>query len=237
MTPAPFHAGGERFLLCPMGVLAWPSRRTLVASDLHLEKASHFAARGVFLPPYDTRETVAKLALAIRRHSPQRLVLLGDSFHDAEGCTRMHASDATALRHALSQVDEVVWILGNHDPLPPEDLPGTAAEWLTDGAVTFRHEASRQAAPGVEVSGHFHPKATMPTRVGGVTRPCFVGDARRIILPSFGTLTGGLDVREPAIGTLFPRGGRAFLLGTGRLFSAPVSPMRGRASPIMETHA
>lgn len=230
MTPAPFHAAGERFLLCPMGVLSWPAARTLVASDLHLEKASHFASRGVFLPPYDTRETVAKLALAIRRHGPRRVVLLGDSFHDSGGCGRMHPADRAALIHALAAVEEVVWILGNHDPVPPADLPGTAAEWLTDGPVTFRHEAAARPAPGIEVSGHFHPKATMATRMGGVTRPCFVADPRRVILPSFGVLTGGLDVRDPAIGGLFPRGGRAFLLGTGRLFSTPVAPMRGRAA-------
>ncbi len=228
MTLAPFHAAGERFLLCPMGVLSWPATRTLVASDLHLEKASHYAARGQFLPPYDTRETIAKLTSAIRRHSPRRLVLLGDSFHDAEGHDRLHASDAAALRHALSHVEEVVWILGNHDPVPPANLPGTASEWLTDGPVTFRHEAADRPPPGIEVSGHFHPKATLPTRCGGVSRPCFVADVRRIVLPSFGVLTGGLDVRDPAIGTLFPRGGRVFLLGTGRLFSVPIAPMRGR---------
>ncbi|MFT8243520.1 ligase-associated DNA damage response endonuclease PdeM [Roseomonas sp. BN140053] len=227
MTPAPFHLAGERLLLDPAGVLAWPARRLLAVSDLHLEKGSHFARRGAFLPPYDTRDTIARLASAIRRHSPRVLVLLGDSFHDAEGFSRMLPADAAALRHALDAVERTVWVLGNHDPVPPEGLPGENCDEFRDGPLTFRHQAAPALPNGSgELSGHFHPKATMATRAGGVTRPCFAADPRRVILPSFGTYTGGLDVRDPAIATLFPRGGRAFLLGRDRLYAAPMGPAK-----------
>jgi DNA ligase-associated metallophosphoesterase len=225
VTPAPLHIAGERLMLDPMGVLAWPARRTLAVADLHLEKGSHFATRGFFVPPYDTRETLAKLALAMRRYSPARLLLLGDSFHDPMGCERMGAADCATLRHILTAVEQVVWILGNHDPVGPVGLPGMALNVLSDGPLTFRHEAVPRAPAG-EISGHFHPKATLATRVGGISRPCFATDARRVILPAFGAYTGGLDVRDPALGGLFPRGGRVFLLGSNRLFSAPMAPMR-----------
>ncbi|WP_426957105.1 ligase-associated DNA damage response endonuclease PdeM [Muricoccus radiodurans] len=226
MTPAPMHLAGERLMLDPAGVMLWPARRTLVVSDLHLEKGSHFAMRGAFVPPYDTRETIAKLALAVRRYGPARLILLGDSFHDAGGCARLAASDCAALIRVLSAVEETVWVLGNHDPVAPVGLPGMAVEELEDGPLTFRHEAVPRARVG-EVSGHFHPKATLATRAGGISRPCFATSAWRVILPAFGAYTGGLDVRDPALGGLFPRGGRVFLLGSERLFSAPMAPMRG----------
>jgi DNA ligase-associated metallophosphoesterase len=236
MTPAPLHLVGERLLLDPAGVVFWPDRRTLVVSDLHLEKGSHFAARGVFVPPYDTRETLAKLALVMRRYHPARLVLLGDSFHDAQGCERMAPGDCAALGRLLAAVEEVVWVLGNHDPVAPVGLKGVAVETLSDGPLTFRHEADPHAfrrgadpcAAG-EMSGHFHPKATLATRAGGISRPCFATDAWRVMLPAFGAYTGGLDVRDPALGGLFPRGGRVFMLGADRLFSVPMAPIRRRA--------
>lgn len=228
MTPAPIHLGGERFMLDPAGVLAWPARRMLVVADLHLEKGSAFAARpgARFVPPYDTRETLQRLALALRRWRPARLVALGDSFHDRGGSARLDREDAALLRRMLEGI-ETIWVLGNHDPVPPEGLPGISAPEWAEEAVVFRHQAQPGAA-GIEISGHFHPKATMPTRCGGVTRPCFVADARRVLLPAFGAYTGGLDATDPAIAGLFPRGARLFLLGQERLFSLPVAATRRR---------
>jgi uncharacterized protein len=227
---APVHMGGERLMLDPAGVLFWPSRRLLCVSDLHLEKGSHFAAAGGrFVPPYDTRDTLARLRLAVSRWRPARLVLLGDSFHDRSGALRLAREDAATLQHLLDGI-ETVWVLGNHDPEPPQSVPGSsAAEWR-DGAFTFRHQALPDAVTGVEISGHFHPKATMPTRCGGVSRPCFVTDARRLVMPAFGAYTGGLDAGDPAVSALFPRGARAFLLGRERLYAMPVVTRRGAAA-------
>jgi DNA ligase-associated metallophosphoesterase len=229
MIAAPIHLAGERLMLDPGGYVAWPAQRLLAVSDLHLEKGSHFAARGAMLPPYDTTETLRRLALALRRWRPQRLVLLGDSFHDAQGCTRLAPSDAATLARLLAGL-EVVWVLGNHDPAPPVGLPGLAVPEWAFGRITFRHIAQPGAA--AELSGHFHPKATMPTRGGSVTRACFVADARRLMLPAFGAYAGGLDIGDPAIARLFPRGARAFLLGTERLFSFPTGPLRYAAAAI-----
>ena len=223
MSLAPYHLAGERLLLDPAGLLSWPARGLLVASDLHLEKGSHFARRGSLVPPYDTRETIARLVSGIRRHAPRRLLLLGDSFHDLHGSVRMLPADRGLLRHALDGLD-VVWVSGNHDPAPPDDLPGESCDTYRYGPLTFRHAAG--AGEMAEISGHFHPKATMPTRAGGICRPCFVADHQRLILPAFGAFTGGLDARDPAIASLFPRGGRYFLLGRERLYAMPMPPGR-----------
>ena len=237
MTAAPLHMAGQRLMLDPAGVCTWPAQKLLAVTDLHLEKGSHFAARGQFVPPYDTRETLDRLGAAIRKWNPQKLVLMGDSFHDRHGCARLPPADCATLKRLL-EGREVTWLLGNHDPEPPEGLPGTAVTELRIGAILFRHQADPARLPLgiIEVSGHFHPKATMPVRGGGVTRPCFLTDGRRLMLPAFGAFTGGLDIRDPAIARLFHRGGRAFLIGQERLYSFATGPLRG-AMRAMEAEA
>jgi hypothetical protein len=227
MTAAPIHMAGERLMLDPDGVLWWPARRLLAFADLHLEKGSSLAARGALLPPYDSRATLDRLVPIIRRYRPERIVALGDSFHDRHGAARLAAAEAERLR-AIAEGAALVWVLGNHDPLPPEGFPGAvAAEWR-EGPITFRHEGGRHEGGGAtpEVCGHHHPKAWVPTRGKAVSRPCFVADARRLMLPAFGAYAGGLDVRDPAIARLFPRGARVFLQGRGRLYSFTIAQIR-----------
>ena len=216
----PFHLQGERLLLDPLGALVWPAMHTLVVSDLHLEKGSACAVRGQLVPPWDTHLTLDRLALLLRRHRPRTVVALGDSFHDVGGHARMAPADAARLTD-MARSAEFVWVLGNHDPLPPA-LPGIATDAWTQAGLVFRHEATKGARG--EVSGHHHPKATVETRASAVTRPCFVLDQARIMLPALGAYTGGLDIRHPSIARLFPRGGRVALLGRDRLFSFALGP-------------
>lgn len=215
MTAAPISLAGQRLLLDPGGALWWPEQQLLAVADLHLEKGSACAVRGSLVPPWDTRATLDRLALLLRRYAPKTVLTLGDSFHDSHGAGRMLPADAARLATMTAEHD-FIWILGNHDPLPPAGLPGEVAEWWESDGIVFRHEASGGPA---EVCGHHHPKASVATRAMTVTRPCFVASPHRLMLPAFGAYTGGLDVRHPAIAGLFPRGGRAFLLGRDRLFT------------------
>jgi hypothetical protein len=231
MAAAPIHIAGERLMLDPAGVLHWPARRLLCVADLHLEKGSAFAARGQLLPPYDSRETLSRLLPLLRRYRPQRVVFLGDSFHDDDGAVRLGAHDRAALVRALAGV-EAIWVAGNHDPAPPEGLPGAAVQRWEEGRVVFRHVPVPGRFAGAEIAGHLHPKAAAPTRAGSVTRACFLADGQRVLMPAFGAYTGGLDVADAAIASLFPRGGRAFLLGAERLYSFPVQPRRPLASAV-----
>ena len=224
MIGASLHFMGERLVLDPLGAVWWPAAGLLAVADLHFEKGSAAALRGQLVPPWDTRLTLDRLALLLRRWQPRTVVALGDSFHDAHGAARMAPGDAARLR-AMTEEATWVWVLGNHDPRPPAGLPGIAASAWTEGPLTFRHEA--QAGAAGELCGHHHPKAAVVTRAGPVTRPCFVADPRRIMLPAIGAYTGGLDVVHPAIARLFPRGGRAFLLGQERLFSFTLAQLRG----------
>jgi hypothetical protein len=217
MTAAPIHLAGERLMLDPAGAMFWPATGLLAVSDLHLEKGTAFARKGMLLPPWDTHATLDRLTLLLRRYHPRIVLALGDSFHDAHGAARLPAGELARLR-AMTEAHRFIWVQGNHDPTPPEGIGGDwVPEYLT-ATLAFRHAAITGATPG-ETSGHYHPKAAIPARGGTVSRPCFVSDGRRLMLPAFGAYTGGLDVTDTAIARLFPRGARVFLLGKERLFS------------------
>jgi DNA ligase-associated metallophosphoesterase len=201
------------------GVLYWPARETLVVADLHLEKGSSLARKGTLLPPYDTRVTIDRLRAAIDRFHPTRVVCVGDSFHDAAGSERLAGEDRAELAALIHQRDWV-WIIGNHDPVPPHGLGGAVADELTDGALCFRHEARRDAAPG-EISGHYHPVARLKVRGRSVSGRCFVNDGARLILPAFGAYTGGLDVQAPDLRRLMASKFEVALMHARRIWRVP----------------
>src|SRR3954471_3693529 len=103
------------------GALYWPDESLLVVADLHLEKGSSFARRGMLLPPYDTTETLARLARLIACYAPRRVIALGDNFHDGDGPARLSPADRTSLA-ALQRGRDWIWIAGNHDPDPAEGI-------------------------------------------------------------------------------------------------------------------
>jgi DNA ligase-associated metallophosphoesterase len=218
MVAAPVELNGASLLLDPSGALVWREHGLLVAADLHLEKGSSFARRGTLLPPYDTQSTLEELARLVRRWQPRTVLCLGDSFHDAGGPARLGAGDRARLA-GLTRGRDWIWVTGNHDPVIPEEVGGRTAAELALGPLVFRHEASPGAAG--EVSGHFHPKASVATRARRISGRCFVTDGRRMVLPAFGAYAGGLDVLDPAIATLMRRRFIAFLLGRERLFAFP----------------
>ena len=175
------------------------------------------ARSGQFLPPYDTRETLACLHEAVVRHDPARVVALGDSFHDARGPERMEPGDR-ALVAALQEGRDWVWIAGNHDAAVSEGVGGRYADALTIGNLVLRHEPSPEPMPG-EIAGHLHPCGKVAMRGRAVRRRCFVTDGSRLVMPAFGAYAGGLNVRDKAIDGLFAKGFTAHLLGDGRVFA------------------
>jgi DNA ligase-associated metallophosphoesterase len=190
---------GKSFLAHKSGALYWPAERALIVADLHLEKGSAFAARGQMLPPYDTRETLAKLAAMIDRYDPETVISLGDSLHDPDGAARMDANDIESL-HMLQEDRDWIWITGNHDPELPREIGGTVAADVAIGPIVFRHEPTGAAG---EVAGHLHPKARVSTRGRSVERRCFASDGVRAVMPAFGAYTGGLSIRDTAFAAIF----------------------------------
>ena len=208
------------FLADLSGALFWQEQRLLVVSDLHLEKGSSFAARGVLLPPYDTVATLSRLAAAIARHDPRMVIALGDSFHDRSAHERLSEPDREALT-AMQVRRDWVWISGNHDPHLPSDLGGTVASEVAIGPIIFRHEPT--GASG-EIAGHLHPKARVPTRGRSIERRCFASDGERVVMPAFGAYTGGLSIRDAAFAKIFRAPGlMAHVLGDNKLHAIAAS--------------
>ncbi len=197
------HLRGELFEPLPEGALWWAAQRTLIVSDLHLEKGSSYAARGQHLPPYDTSATLALVEKLTEQFAPQRIISLGDSFHDRKAETRLCAKDIERIR-ALTNATDWVWVEGNHDPDPPKHLGGRAAKVLRIADIVFRHEPTGELG---EIAGHLHPCAKIVSKVRALRRRCFVTDGARAIMPAMGTFTGGLNVLDEAYGPCFPDGG------------------------------
>jgi len=198
---------GVIFVADLAGALFWEDERLLIVSDLHLEKGSSFAQRGVLLPPFDTAATLAQLGAVIARHDPRTVIALGDSFHDRDAHERLSPDDREALsgedRDAVAALQtgrDWIWISGNHDPALPRDLGGVVADEVAIGPIVFRHEPT--GAVG-EIAGHLHPKARVSTRGRSVERRCFASDGMRAVMPAFGAYTGGLSIRDVAFAAIF----------------------------------
>ncbi|MCP5084827.1 MAG: ligase-associated DNA damage response endonuclease PdeM [Alphaproteobacteria bacterium] len=187
------------------GALWLPDTRTVLVADLHFEKGSSFAAKGVHLPPYDTGSTLTMLEQVVARYAPDRMISLGDSFHDDTSRARMSQVDVERIR-VLTGRTEFIWITGNHDTSPPEDLGGTIAGQLTIGELNLQHEPSGGLSFSPEVSGHLHPVAAVSRRGRRLRRRCFACDGARLVMPAFGAFTGGLNVMSEAFYPVFPNG-------------------------------
>ena len=205
----------------PQGALFWPSRRALLVADLHLEKASWFARLGQMLPPYDSFATLSDLTALVGSTGAEELWCLGDSFHDIQGCDRLPAR-ARALLTDLTGRLRWTWITGNHDPSFTDRCGGDVAEEAFVEGLLLRHEAEA-AETRPELSGHFHPKLRITQRGRRISRRCFVATDRKLILPAFGSLTGGLDASHPEIVRAVGPGARALVPLADRLLSFPVA--------------
>jgi DNA ligase-associated metallophosphoesterase len=178
------------------GALWWPACATLCVSDLHLGKSERIARRGgSILPPYETMDTLTRLEADLERTGAQTLICLGDSFDDL-GAALSLPQDMALWITRLQAGRQWIWIEGNHDP-GPVDLGGTHLAEYAASTLTFRHIA--QTGARGEISGHYHPKAGVHLRGRTVTRPAFLVDAARIVMPAYGTYTGGLRSRSDVL--------------------------------------
>lgn len=215
----PLSFAGRDFIATREGALFCPATRTLVVADLHLEKASWYAALGQMLPPYDSIATLTALARLVDILQPRTLWCLGDNFHDADGPARL-PHHARAVLERLAARLSLHWIVGNHDSALSNAFGGTVHdEGLLDGTA-LRHIA-RRGAPGFELSGHFHPKFRLALRGRRVSRPCFARAKQKLVLPAFGSLTGGMDAFDPAIAAATGSVAEALVVTETRLLHFP----------------
>lgn len=203
------------------GALFVPDFETLLIADLHLEKASNMAKRGVHLPPYDTRASLTQLEAVIAQLQPEQLIFLGDSFHDDEARERIAEADLIRLR-AVSKRAATIWITGNHDPNPPTDIGGRIANEVVLGGVTLRHEPKQLGPEDFEIAGHLHPGAAVSQRGRHIHCKCFAADRNRLIMPAFGSFTGGLSICAAPFESLFTgKDFHVWMLGDRAIYKFP----------------
>ena len=183
-TAHAFSMCGKAFVADVSGALYWPAEKALLVADLHLEKGSSHAAKGRMLPPYDTRETLVKLAEAIDRHEPDVVIALGDSVHDRHAAERIEDDNLRIIR-MIQEGRRWIWVTGNHDPKISPALGGEACDEIELSGITLRH-APREARVTHEIAGHLHPAARVSLYGHTIRRPCFVGNGRRLVMPAFG---------------------------------------------------
>ena len=215
-----FSFAGHDLFLLPQGALFWPRRHAMIVADLHFEKASWFARFGQMLPPYDTLATLSDLEASIVATGARELWCLGDSFHDSAGVDRLSDAARALLERLAAQV-AWHWISGNHDRAATPG-PGTShAEVEVDGLL-LRHEADPDDWRP-ELSGHFHPRFAVTVRGRRVVRRCFVAGPRKLILPAFGALTGGLDANHAEFRRLAGPDAEALVPLADRLLRFPIA--------------
>ena len=184
----------HKFQISNEGILFWFDKQIAIISDLHLEKGSSFSYSGQFLPPYDSEETLKKLSKGIKNHNIKKVILLGDTFHDKNAFNRM-SEKAFFLFNSLIKKYEVIFILGNHENKLKIDHINFLNEYVIDD-IHFIHQALQKSI--FQISGHFHPVATIKSSIKKITAKCFLHTNNHIILPSFGTYTGGLNINDPS---------------------------------------
>ncbi|MBO9376779.1 ligase-associated DNA damage response endonuclease PdeM [Sphingomonas histidinilytica] len=217
----PFSFCSVDLCALPEGGLFHPATASLLLADLHLEKASSYAACGQMLPPYDSIETLRRVAALAGRTGARALYCLGDSFHDRGGPGRL-GEEARGLLGELTARLRWTWIVGNHDRAFDDPLGGHVVAEAELAGLWLRHEAD-PSDPRPEISGHYHPKYKVTLRGRRVSRPCFVAGRSKLILPSFGVLTGGMDAADPAILRAVGRDARALIAIREKLLGFPLA--------------
>lgn len=216
---------GKSFIADMSGALYWPGQGMLIVADMHLGKGSFHATRGQMLPPYDTRDTLLRLARVLDVYQAETVVVLGDSFHDPAAFERMDDEDRQILE-LIQEGRRWIWITGNHDPQIAPAAGGERAGIMHISGLSFQHEPGAGQTTH-EIAGHMHPAARLSLYGYILRRPCFIGNRRRLIIPAFGSYAGGLNVLDPAFSAMFGNDGFSiWMLGEEGLYPVATRQLR-----------
>lgn len=190
---------GEELWLSSRRCIWWPAKMTLIVSDLHLGKGIFYSKVSNLLPPYDTIDTLNRLRQLIEELKPERVISLGDSFHHKNSFDSLQEYEKQMIHELVTLVDEWVWIMGNHDYELPSALYGLKVKYINEKQISFYHQPNTTNNNDFQIVGHFHPKYTKIIKGRRLSKPCFIWAKNVMIMPAFGSYTGGLDIDHPEI--------------------------------------
>jgi uncharacterized protein len=196
---------GQKVTLLPQHALYLDDLNILAIADVHIGKPEVFQQHGIWVPNELNKEDLGRIIRLVKELRPESLYIIGDFIHDIKGLTPDLVEQVREWRKELDCA--VVLLEGNHDrKIQPYLLEWNIvlAQSMTVENFVFSHEPSKPDKPGqIVVSGHVHPTIVLETDQDRLRLPCFVWEEPHLILPSFGTFTGGTDVRRREIGRYF----------------------------------
>jgi DNA ligase-associated metallophosphoesterase len=180
----------QQFELLIQKAVFWREEKTLVISDLHLGKASHFRKHGIAIPNNSAKRDLEKLQDLILEFQPNTIIFLGDLFHSHYN---KEWDDFIKLRKQFSEISFIL-IKGNHDILSPQHFIENNIliyDTLEIYNILFSHEKKENTDCIFQFYGHSHPGIKIKgTGKLSVKLPCFAQQKNSLMLPAFGALTG-----------------------------------------------
>jgi len=202
---------GETLMLLPEKAVYWPARQMLIIADIHFGKAASFRAQGIPVPRGTTTENLAGLDDLIERHGACHVMFLGDFLHARAAHASSTQQAMLAWRHTRPDL-QLTLVRGNHDKHAGDPAAALGIEMVdephTVGPFAFCHHPDIDTE-GYALAGHVHPAWVLATRYDALRLPCFVVGAQRMILPSFGSFTGGHVVTREAGDAIYVTSGEA----------------------------
>ncbi|MFN8390146.1 MAG: ligase-associated DNA damage response endonuclease PdeM [Bdellovibrionota bacterium] len=201
MTSRSVEVRGETVELLPERAVYWPRRRILFVADLHLGKAAAFRSAGVPIPHGTTAADLGRLTELVSKCGPERLIILGDFLHARDGRVEKTFAEVGDWRAAHSALG-ITLVRGNHDVHAGDPPDGWSIQVVDEPYPLEPFVCAHHDVPSDDyfvLQGHIHPKVHIGRRKErGKRFPCFVLDASRLVLPAFGTFTGGVDIPSTA---------------------------------------
>lgn len=181
--------------LLPDHSVLLPDSRTLILADTHFGKTAAFRARGLPVPTGDTATDLARIDQLLATHKPEQLLIAGDILHAKVGCT------PEVLDLLLPWLDQcpatLILVEGNHDSACGKHPLGANHPLFKDYTVDGFHilhnpDEELENEEGFHIGGHLHPVARIKDGTGtGFRVPAFWIRKKQLVLPAFGTFTGG----------------------------------------------
>lgn len=196
---------GHRIELLAEHAVFLPEHQSLVLSDVHLGKAATFRAHGVGVPEGDDARDLERIGQLVTATGATRLIIAGDLFHSPHGAV-------PGLHDWLERLAvPVTLVRGNHDRHPQLDgLPLDTVPHLELGTLRIVHDPAEAGPDHLSLCGHLHPVVRLRDGSRSSLRvPCFHLRESCLLLPSFGSFTGGHPITVEKTDRVFiPVGGQ-----------------------------
>ncbi len=181
---------GEELWLLPAKAIWFPKYQTLLVSDTHISKGTHFRKSGIAIPTAIAQEELSCLTDLIDAYQPKKLVFLGDLFHSDINNDLAWFQLWRELHHKVS----MILVKGNHDILPTHfyrQIQLEVVDMMSVGIFDLYHDLPKAKQERYVLSGHIHPGVKIEGKAKQwISLPCFYFGECNCILPAFGKFTG-----------------------------------------------